>query len=128
MIDEESQNKDEYEEGEYKEEDFENLVTVLSTDDLAVAAFAKKILDEAGVKYIVRGEGIQSLYGVGVTGVAGYDVLAEPIEISVLEEDSEKAIELLKDVENSEPLNDPGLTPDESDDPEKPAGDDTDGK
>jgi len=124
----EEQNSEENEDDEHKEEDFENLVTILSTEDQGIAAVAKTILEEAGINYYVKGEGIQSMYGIGIKGVGGFDPLTDPIEIQVIQEDEDAAIELLKDVEKSEPLNDPGLTSDESNDPEKPAGDDINGK
>jgi hypothetical protein len=110
----EEQNEEEYADDEYKEEDFEELVTVLTTNQQGIASVAKAILEEAGIQYYVKGEGAQSLYGVGVIGVGGFSTEAEPIEIQVIDEDAEKALELLKDVENSEPLDEQGSSSGES--------------
>lgn len=96
------------EEGEFKEEDFEKLVTVFKTSDQGIAAVAKSILDEAGIQYYVKGEGAQSLFGVGVIGVGGFSTEANPVEIQVIQEDEEKAKDLLKDVESSKPVDNSG--------------------
>ncbi|HJY63432.1 MAG TPA: DUF2007 domain-containing protein [Ignavibacteria bacterium] len=118
MTDEELQNEEqqeeEYDGDEHKKEDFENLVTVLSTKDEGIAAVAKSILEEAEIQYYVKGEGAQSLYGVGVIGVGGFSTEAEPIEIQVIQEDADAAIELLKDVEASKPVDDTGLFTEDS--------------
>ena len=104
MENEEYQNEDQ-EDQEHEEENAEELVTVFSTENLGIAAVAKSILEEAGINYNMKDEGIQGLTGVGlITGIGGLDQMAEPVEIQVLQEDAEKAVELLKDVEESEPL------------------------
>jgi len=110
----EEQNSEENENDEHKEEDFESLVTVLSTEDQGIAAVAKTILEEAGINYYVKGEGIQSMYGIGVKGVGGFDPLTDPIEIQVIQEDADSAVELLKDVETSKPVYDPGTFTEDS--------------
>ena len=109
MENEENQNQGQENE-EQEEENTEELVTVFSTDSQGIAAVVKSILEEAGIEYNVKGEGIQSMYGVGVLGPGGFSPLTEPLEFQVIEEDAEKAIELLIDVEKSEPIDDPNLT------------------
>ena len=86
-------------------EDSENLVTVLRTGHQGVIAVAKSILDEAEIKYLVKGEGLQNLFGVGVMGT-GFNLITGPIEIQVLPEDAETAQEILKDIEESEEIED----------------------
>lgn len=83
------------------EKDSERLVSVLKSGHQGVIAVAKSILDEAEIKYLVKGEGLQNLFGVGVMGT-GFNLITGPIEIQVLPQDAETAQELLKDVEESE--------------------------
>jgi hypothetical protein len=87
----------------------EKLVTVYKTGHEGLIAVIKSILDEAEIKYLVQGENIQNLFGVGILGT-GYNPLTGPIIIQVLEEDEEYARELLRDVkeaseEDSEEIN-----------------------
>lgn len=78
-------------------EDKEKLVTVFKTGHHGTIAVIKSILDEAGIEYSVKGEGIQDLIGAGIFGV-GYNPITGPVEIQVLEDNVEYARELLKDV------------------------------
>ena len=73
------------------------LTSVLATGDPALIAFAKSLLDAAGVEYLVRAEGLQELFGWGSIG-AGYSILTGPAEFVVREEDAERARELLRDL------------------------------
>ena len=85
------------------EADKEKLVTVFKTGHHGTIAVVKSILDEAGIEYNVKGEGIQDLIGAGIFGV-GYNPITGPVEFQVLEDNAEFAKELLKDVsENPEP-------------------------
>jgi hypothetical protein len=87
-------------------QDKEKLVTVFKTGHHGTIAVIKSILDEAGLQYSVKGEGIQDLIGAGVFGV-GYNPITGPVEFQVLEENVEYAKELLKDVsENPEATKD----------------------
>ena len=84
-------------------EDKEKLVTVYKTGNHGTIAVIKSILDEAGLEYSVKGEGIQDLIGAGIFGV-GYNPITGPVEFQVLEENADYAKELLKDVsDNPEP-------------------------
>lgn len=78
-------------------EDKEKLVTVFKTGHHGTIAVIKSILDEAGIEYVAKGEGIQDLIGAGVFGI-GYNPITGPVEFQVLEENEEFARELLKDV------------------------------
>lgn len=40
---------------------YTHLVTILTTSDVALIAVAKSILDEAGIKYFVKGEMLQGV-------------------------------------------------------------------
>ncbi|MFA5403921.1 MAG: hypothetical protein WC358_03195 [Ignavibacteria bacterium] len=81
-------------------EDKERLITVFKTGHHGTIAIIKTILDEAGLKYGVKGEGIQDLFGAGVFGV-GFNPITGPVEFQVLEENAEYAKELLKDVSDT---------------------------
>jgi hypothetical protein len=79
-------------------EDKEKLVSIYKTGHHGTIAIVKSILDEAEIKYSVKGEGIQDLIGAGIFGV-GYNPITGPVEFLVLEDNAEYARELLKDVE-----------------------------
>jgi hypothetical protein len=81
-------------------EDKEKLVTVYKTGHHGTIAVIKSILDEAGLEYSVKGEGIQDLIGAGVFGV-GFNPITGPVEFQVLEDNVEFAKELLKDVSDA---------------------------
>lgn len=82
---------------QHEKEDHEKLVTVFETGKEAVAAVVKSILDEAQIKYLAQGEGVQDLFGVGVIGT-GFNPITGPVEFKVMPEDAEYAMELLKDI------------------------------
>ncbi|MBI5402797.1 MAG: hypothetical protein HY959_05320 [Ignavibacteriae bacterium] len=83
-------------------QDKERLVTVFKTGHHGTIAVVKSILDEAGLQFNVKGEGIQDLIGAGIFGV-GYNPITGPVEFQVLEENAEYARELLKDVSDNPP-------------------------
>ena len=53
---------------QHEKEDHENLVTVYATGNEAIVSVVKSVLDEAQIRYIAQGEGVQDLFGVGVIG------------------------------------------------------------
>ncbi|MBV6479952.1 MAG: hypothetical protein HGGPFJEG_02758 [Ignavibacteria bacterium] len=82
---------------QHEKEDHEKLVTVFETGNEAVVAVVKSILDEAKIRYLAQGEGVQDLFGVGVIGT-GFNPITGPVEFKVMPEDEEYARELLKDI------------------------------
>ncbi len=86
------------ENNEHEKLDHESLVTVYKTGNEAIISLIKSILDEAEIKYMIAGEGVQGLVGVGVFGT-GYNPITGPAVIKVMPEDAEYAKELLKDIE-----------------------------
>ncbi len=82
---------------QHEKEDHENLVTVYATGNEAIVSVVKSILDEAQIKYIAQGEGVQDLFGVGVIGT-GFNPITGPVIFKVMPEDEEYAKELLKDI------------------------------
>jgi len=80
--------------------DKEKLVTVFKSGHEGLIALAKSILDEAGIEYLIKNEGVQDLMGIGVFGT-GFNPITGPVQIQVLPSSEEYARELLKDMEES---------------------------
>ena len=80
-----------------EKEDHENLVTVFETGNEAIVGLVKSMLDEAKIRYLAQGEGVQDLFGVGVIGT-GFNPITGPVVFKVMPEDVNYAKELLKDV------------------------------
>ena len=73
------------------------VVTVFRTGDPLVLALAKAALDTSGIRYVVEGEGVQDLIGMG-RFPGGYNVLTGPVRIEVAAENAERAREALKGI------------------------------
>jgi hypothetical protein len=74
------------------------LVTVLATGDNAKLLVAKMLLEASEIPFVVVGDGLQDLFGIGrLTG--GTNFLTGPVQIRVTEEDAEDALEILADME-----------------------------
>lgn len=73
------------------------LTTVFAAGDPATLAVARSILDSAGIEYLVRGEGLQDLFGWGRFGT-GYNMITGPAEFVVREDDAPSAREILRDL------------------------------
>lgn len=67
----------------------EYLVSVFKTDNMAIIAVVKSILDEAGIKYMAKGENMQGVVPIN----------AFPVDFQVMPDDVEYAKDLLKDVD-----------------------------
>lgn len=81
--------------------EFMKFVTVYETGDPAFIAFAKSILQSEGIKYYIKGEGLQDLFAGGRLGT-GFNPVIGTVKIQVDENDVEKAKELLKQIEKGE--------------------------
>lgn len=79
-----------------------NFVTVLSTGKQADIAVAKSILEAAGIRYFIKGEGVQDLFGYGRLG-SGFNPITGPIKIQVSRSDEKEARELLEHLSDSHP-------------------------
>lgn len=80
-------------------EDNVHSVPVFSSGNEAVIALAKSMLDEANIRYNVKGEGVENLIGIGVVGT-GFNPATGEIVIEVLSTDAEQAQLLLKDLKD----------------------------
>lgn len=69
------------------------LVPVLHTGDAGLIPLAKSLLESEGIEYLVRGENVQDLFGLGRLG--GYNYVTGPTEFWVHAEDAERAQTLL---------------------------------
>ncbi|HAX49256.1 MAG TPA: DUF2007 domain-containing protein [Ignavibacteria bacterium] len=67
----------------------EYLVSVFKTDNMAIIAVVKSILDEAGIKYMAKGENMQGVVPIN----------AFPVDFQVMPEDEQYAKELLSEVD-----------------------------
>lgn len=74
------------------------FVTVYQAGDPAFLAFAKSILQDEGIPYFFKGEGLQDLDGAGRLGT-GFNTLFGPVEIQVDEHDAQKARAILEQIE-----------------------------
>lgn len=72
------------------------LVVVFSTGDPVTLAMAKATLDAEGIAYIMQGEGVQDLIGMGRVP-SKYNAVVGPARIHVDGADAERAHEALQD-------------------------------
>ena len=77
-----------------------DLVTVLETGDAGAVGLAKSLLQSADIRFLVRGEAVQDLFGVGRIGT-GFNLVTGPIAIQVRAEDAGEAGELLAELRDS---------------------------
>ena len=74
-----------------------DLITIFESGNQGIIAIVKSILDDAEIPYIVNGENIQNLFGLGVIGT-GFNIITGPIQIQVNREDEITARELLSEI------------------------------
>ncbi len=72
----------------------DELVTVFRTGDPVLIAFAKAALDAEQIGYVVEGEGLQDLIGMG-RFPAGYNAVTGPVRIQVTAQNAERALKAL---------------------------------
>jgi hypothetical protein len=81
------------------------LVPVLRTGDAGLIPLAKSLLESEGIEYLVRGENIQDLFGLG--RISGYNYATGPAEFWVHAHNAERARTLLEEL-NAVPTESPG--------------------
>jgi hypothetical protein len=79
--------------------DHQNAVTVFSSGNEAIISVVKSILDEANIRFVIKGENVENLFGLGVIGT-GFNPITGPVEFQVMPENVKYAKELLKDVKD----------------------------
>jgi Putative prokaryotic signal transducing protein len=75
------------------------LVTVFRTSDPVLVAVAKVVLDGERIRYVVEGEGVQDLIGLG-RFPDGYNTVTGPVRIQVAAENAERARQALVGIGN----------------------------
>lgn len=88
MSEEENINNGNEEQAEGTQND-DFLVSVFKTENMAIVAVIKSILDEAEIKYMAKGDNMQGVLPIN----------AFPVDFQVMPEDEEYAKELLKDID-----------------------------
>jgi len=78
-----------------------DLVTIFESGNAALLAIAKSILDGAEIPYMVKGEGLQNLFGMGQIG-SGFNLITGPAEIQVNREDEFSARALLAEIDEED--------------------------
>jgi hypothetical protein len=76
----------------------EHYVTVMRAGDPALLLMAKSLLQDAGIAFSAKDEGLQDLFAAGRLGT-GFNPLVGPAEIQVSSSDEEVAREVLRDLE-----------------------------
>ena len=87
-------------EPEPEDEETVKLTTVLATGNPAIIAMAKSLLDDANIRYFVKGEGLQEWFVLGRIGT-GFNPIIGRVQIQVLKDDEEVARKVLEDLEES---------------------------
>jgi hypothetical protein len=72
----------------------DDLVTVFESGDFTLLTLAKTALESGGIRYVVEGEGVQDLFGMGRL-FSGYNLITGAPRIRVTAENAERARELL---------------------------------
>jgi Putative prokaryotic signal transducing protein len=83
--------------GSHPSADLPDLVTMLASGDPGLVAVAKSVLGSAGIPWMVEGEGIQNLFGIGRLA-GGFNPISGPVRLRVLAADAEDARLLLADL------------------------------
>ena len=75
--------------------EFIDLVTVYTTANQANVMIAKTILEDVGIKYFMKNDSLQDLFGFGRIG---FNPLIGAVEVKVAPDDIEEARQLLEDL------------------------------
>jgi hypothetical protein len=77
------------------------LVTVFAGGNSTQVIIAKLMLEANEIPFVVEGEGVQDLFGIGrLTG--GNNFITGPVQIRVRAEDAERAREVLEEMLDAE--------------------------
>jgi len=84
---------------EFSEEDFVNFVKVFESTEPNLTVIIKSVLEDAGIKYFVPGENMQSILGAKFSFAFGADI--GNAQFLVSKEDEKIALELLKEIDKN---------------------------
>ncbi len=76
------------------------FVPVLTLSNAALVSFARSLLESAGIRFFIKNEGVQDLFGMGRLG-SGFNPLTGPPIIYVDPDRVEEARDLLADLEEN---------------------------
>jgi putative signal transducing protein len=77
----------------------DDLVTVFRAGNAVLVAIAKAALEAHQIRYVVEGEGVQDLIGMG-RFPAGYNAVTGPVRIQVTAENAARARKALVGIGN----------------------------
>ena len=75
-------------------EPLQPLVTVFASGDVSEVMMAKLLLDAEEIRYVVEGEGVQDLFGLGRT-FGGFNPVTGPVQLRVSSQNAKRALEAL---------------------------------
>ena len=78
------------------------LVTVFRGGNPSDLAVVGSLLEEQGIRYLKKGEGLQDLFGPGRIGGLGFSLAMGPVEVQVNRPDAELALKILAPLGESE--------------------------
>jgi len=78
-------------------------VTVYTSQNQTDHLLVQSVLEEQGIKFFIKNESLQNLFGVGQFGI-GYNQITGPMEIQVQGQDVDRAKTVIKDVLGKEHL------------------------
>jgi hypothetical protein len=90
---------------EADEVEYEPFVSVLTIADASLVPIVKSLLSSENIRFFIKGEGVQDLFGSGRLG-SGFSIITGPPVVYVEPDRAEEARELLAEVESVEPEND----------------------
>ena len=73
----------------------------LSTGDAGLIAIARSLLEAEGIQFLLKGDGLQDLFGMG--RITEYSYVVGPAEFWVRADDAKRASELLADLKAEDP-------------------------
>jgi hypothetical protein len=80
--------------------EYEPFVSVLTIADASLVPVVKSLLASEGIRFFIKGEGVQDLFGSGRLG-PGFSVVTGPPVLYVEPDRAEEARELLAEIESS---------------------------
>jgi len=77
----------------------QELVLVYMANSYSDYLLAGSLLEEKNIPFLVKNEGVQSLFGLGVVGT-GFNPVTGPIELHVQSGDAKRTVEILSSQED----------------------------
>ena len=81
--------------------EYEEFVSVLTIADASLVPIVKSLLSSENIRFFIKGEGVQDLFGSGRLG-SGFSIITGPPVVYVEPDRAEEARELLAEVERND--------------------------